>query len=121
MSPSRLFSAWKKSRARRFVLGASASVSQDQPACMADTPNGILAAFPSEVIILRKPTALMGAPRSLINSAWGLLALKPAQRAKFAAGQCMNRGDAVLEPSDVQPGMDEINLVPAQGRQLGRS
>ena len=32
------------------------------------TLNGIFAAFPSFVIILRKPTALMGAPRSLKNS-----------------------------------------------------
>jgi hypothetical protein len=31
------------------------------------TLNGIFAAFPSFVIILRKPTALMGAPRSLKN------------------------------------------------------
>src|SRR5262249_22594457 len=53
-------------------------------------------------------------------AAWSLLALKPAQGAKLVAGQWMNRGDAVLEPSDVQPGMHEINLVPAQGRQLRR-
>jgi len=32
------------------------------------TLNGIFAAFPSLVIILRKPTALMGAPRSLKNT-----------------------------------------------------
>src|SRR5262245_43291499 len=54
-------------------------------------------------------------------AAWRLLALKPAQRAKFAAGQWVNRGNAVLEPRDVQPGMHEIDLLPAQGRQLRRS
>src|SRR5262245_6942221 len=52
-------------------------------------------------------------------AAWSLLALKPAQRAKFAASQWMNRGDAVLKPTDVQPGMQEINRVRAQRRQLG--
>src|SRR5262245_27991334 len=53
-------------------------------------------------------------------AAWRLLALKPAQGPKFAAGQWMNRGNAVLEPSDVQPSMHEIDLLPAQGRQLRR-
>src|SRR5262245_46689085 len=54
-------------------------------------------------------------------AAWSLLALKPAQGAKLTAGQWVNRGDAVLEPSDVQPSMHEIDLLPAQGRQLRRS
>src|SRR5262245_58650317 len=54
-------------------------------------------------------------------AAWSLLALKPAQRAKFAAGHWMNRRDAVLEPRDMHLGMHEIDLLPAQGRQFGRS
>jgi hypothetical protein len=48
-------------------------------------------------------------------SAWRLLALKAAQGPKLAARQWVNGGNAVLEPSDVEPGMDEINLIPAQG------
>src|SRR5262245_42600620 len=51
---------------------------------------------------------------------WPLLALKTPQGAKFAARQWVNRGNAVLEPRDMQPGMHEIDLLPAQGAQLGR-
>ena len=54
-------------------------------------------------------------------SARRLLTLKPAQGPKLASCQRMNRGNAVLEPRDVQPGMHEINLLPAEGAQLGRS
>jgi hypothetical protein len=33
----------------------------------------------------------------------------------------VNGGDAILGPGDVEPGMDEIDLLPAQGAQLGGS
>jgi hypothetical protein len=41
-----------------------------------------------------------------------LLALEAAQGTQFGAGE---------QPRDVQPGMGEINLLPAQGAQFGRS
>src|SRR5262245_50347657 len=50
-----------------------------------------------------------------------LLALKPTQSAEFTAGERMDRGYAALEPRDVQPGMGEVDLFPAQRAQLGRS
>jgi hypothetical protein len=54
-------------------------------------------------------------------SAWRLLALEPTQGSQFGARQWVNRGNAVLEPRDVQPGMHEISLLPAQRAQFGRS
>src|SRR5262245_57288552 len=50
-----------------------------------------------------------------------LLALKPTQGAEFTAGERMDRGYAAFEPRDVQPGMGEIDLLPTEGAQLGRS
>jgi hypothetical protein len=50
-----------------------------------------------------------------------LLALKAAQGTQFCPGQRVNGGDAILGPGDVQPSMDEIDLLPAQGAQLGGS
>ncbi len=63
------------------------------------TLNGIFAAFPSFVIILRKPTALMQV------TPWLLLALKAMQGAQFGAGEWVDRRYATLEPRDVQPRM----------------
>ena len=37
----------------------------------------------------------------------------------YSAGERVHRGYAALEPRDVQPGMGEINLLPAQGAHLG--
>ena len=54
--------------ARPRVVAALASLNPQAWRSMCGcTLNGILAAFPSLVIILRKPTALIGAPRSLKN------------------------------------------------------
>src|SRR5215469_16007982 len=50
-----------------------------------------------------------------------LFALETAQGAKLAAGQWMDRGHPILKAMDVQAGMDEINLLPAQRTQFGCS
>src|SRR5260221_7503696 len=54
-------------------------------------------------------------------TAWLLLALKSTQGAQFGAGERVDRGYAALEPGNVQAGMGKIDLLPAQGAQLGRS
>jgi hypothetical protein len=50
-----------------------------------------------------------------------LFALETAQGAKFDAGQWMDRGHPILKAMDVQAGMDQINLLPAQRAQFGCS
>src|SRR6476661_7748778 len=50
-----------------------------------------------------------------------LFALKTAQGAKFDAGQWVDGRDPILESVDMQPAMDEINLLPAQRAQFGCS
>src|SRR5262245_14260381 len=54
-------------------------------------------------------------------TAWLLLALKSTQGAQFGAGERVDRGYAALEPGNVQSGMGKIDLLPAEGAQLGRS
>src|SRR5262249_46943159 len=43
------------------------------------------------------------------------------QGAQFGAGQRMDQGYPALEPRDVQPSMDDIGLLPAEGAQLRHS
>jgi ubiquinone/menaquinone biosynthesis C-methylase UbiE len=52
--------------------------------------------------------------------AWDM-SLKSTQGAQFGAGERVDRGYAALEPGNVQAGMGKIDLLPAEGAQLGRS
>ena len=47
-----------------------------------------------------------------------LLALQPAQCAHLVADDRMGRGRALLDPADMQAGMGEVDLIPAQVDQL---
>jgi hypothetical protein len=44
-----------------------------------------------------------------------------ARRAVRCRGERVDRGYAALEPGNVQAGMGKIDLLPAEGAQLGRS
>jgi hypothetical protein len=50
-----------------------------------------------------------------------LLALQPPQPPQLVAEDRMRAGAALLDPADVQRGRVEVDLIPAQVRQLGRS
>jgi len=52
---------------------------------------------------------------------WLLLAPEPPQGPQFFAEDRMRAGSALLEPADVQGGGSEIDLLPAQVGQFGRS
>jgi hypothetical protein len=54
-------------------------------------------------------------------AAWLLLALKATQGAEFGPRQRVDRGYPALEPRNVQPAMDDVDLLPTEGAQLGRS
>ena len=72
--------------------------------------------------IRAKPAVVKGAPRSETNMNGDDGASRWRRRSShFAAGQGMRAGRTILRPADVQGSLSEIDLIPTEVAQFGRT